>query len=241
MDIPYKDMISAYSVNFFVSLILYRELLPRIGNSTLNHIPTSTVPPRYPAEDHRKYTDTPQAYIVNVSSHEGIFENIPTASTKNGKHVECCFQHNHRGQGRKLLAHASSCNEHGGPRICECGARVRRTRSLSKRLGRRGRKGALADCYGREGWQGNGMGSFLEAFWKCQGRGWNGAVIPDLQNSHLIFVNHSPIVSKFETQPTFLGSELSTEGDPVRLTCEQGRKRTVFSLIVVVFNDVKFI
>ncbi|KAL9123135.1 MAG: hypothetical protein Q9187_000324 [Circinaria calcarea] len=86
-EIPYEDVISAHSVNFFVPLILCRELLPLMGSSKLNPISATTLPPRSPAEDPIKSTSAPEAYIVNVSSREGIFENIPTAGTKNGKHV----------------------------------------------------------------------------------------------------------------------------------------------------------
>lgn len=86
-EIPYEDVISAHSVNFFVPLILCRELLPLMGSSKLKPISTTTVPSQSPVKDPVKYTSTPEAYIVNVSSREGIFENTPTAGTKNGKHV----------------------------------------------------------------------------------------------------------------------------------------------------------
>lgn len=57
-EIPYEDIISAFSVNSFVPLILCRELLPLMGNEM--SIGTTTV--------------RPLGYIINVSSREGIFE-----------------------------------------------------------------------------------------------------------------------------------------------------------------------
>ncbi|CZR60136.1 uncharacterized protein PAC_10032 [Phialocephala subalpina] len=71
-DIPYEDIISAHSVNTFVPLILTREFLPIMGSHS--HLP-----------------DTPQtkplAYILNISSREGIFESRPHHSHKSGHHV----------------------------------------------------------------------------------------------------------------------------------------------------------
>lgn len=70
-EIPYEDVISAHSVNTFVPLILCRELLPHMGT------------PRDPTTS----TTKPAAYIINVSSREGIFEDRTRASCKAGKHV----------------------------------------------------------------------------------------------------------------------------------------------------------
>ena len=81
-EIPFEDVISAHSVNFFVPLILYRELLPIMG--MLKHERSSSTS-YVTIEEAMK---TPSAgYIVNVSSREGIFENTPMARMKGGKHV----------------------------------------------------------------------------------------------------------------------------------------------------------
>ncbi|KAJ5825660.1 hypothetical protein N7474_002798 [Penicillium riverlandense] len=70
-EIPYEDLISAHSVNAFVPLILCRELLPLMGaagsSSTLE--------------------SKPVGYIVNVSSREGILEDMPNSRSKAGHHV----------------------------------------------------------------------------------------------------------------------------------------------------------
>jgi NAD(P)-dependent dehydrogenase (short-subunit alcohol dehydrogenase family) len=72
-EIPYEDVMSAHAVNTFVPLILIRELIPIMGHNS-SEIPSST-------------TNKPHAYIVNVSSREGIFEDRTNAHAKNGKHV----------------------------------------------------------------------------------------------------------------------------------------------------------
>lgn len=69
-DIPYHDIITAHSINTFVPLILVRELLP-----LMNH------------QHSDRRISGPCGYIVNVSSREGIFENNPRSTAKNGKHV----------------------------------------------------------------------------------------------------------------------------------------------------------
>ncbi|KAJ5159000.1 uncharacterized protein N7500_008651 [Penicillium coprophilum] len=68
-EIPYEDLISAHSVNAFVPLILCRELLPYMGTED----PSSV--------------SKPQGYIVNVSSREGILEDMPGSQSKAGHHV----------------------------------------------------------------------------------------------------------------------------------------------------------
>ncbi|KAL4968706.1 uncharacterized protein BDV14DRAFT_129951 [Aspergillus stella-maris] len=73
-EIPYEDLISAHSVNAFVPLILCRELLPYMGIDDPN--PPSSKPITNPA-----------GYIINVSSREGIFEDIPNSRSKAGHHV----------------------------------------------------------------------------------------------------------------------------------------------------------
>jgi NAD(P)-dependent dehydrogenase (short-subunit alcohol dehydrogenase family) len=72
-EIPYEDVMSAHAVNTFVPLILIRELIPMMGYPSLE--PSSSV------------ASKPHAYIVNVSSREGIFEDRTNANAKNGKHV----------------------------------------------------------------------------------------------------------------------------------------------------------
>ncbi|KAJ5328049.1 hypothetical protein N7452_008439 [Penicillium brevicompactum] len=68
-EVPYEDLISAHSVNAFVPLILCRELLKSMGSD----------------RPHR--TLSPSGYIVNVSSREGILEDIPGSRSKAGHHV----------------------------------------------------------------------------------------------------------------------------------------------------------
>ncbi|KAJ5436864.1 hypothetical protein N7445_007749 [Penicillium cf. griseofulvum] len=67
-EIPYEDLISAHSVNAFVPLILCRELLPHMGTENSS-------------------SSKPQGYIVNVSSREGILEDVPGSCSKAGHHV----------------------------------------------------------------------------------------------------------------------------------------------------------
>lgn len=72
-EIPYEDLISAHSVNAFVPLILCRELLPYMGSS--------------PENLYSYLQDRVQGYIVNVSSREGIFEDVSDSRSKAGYHV----------------------------------------------------------------------------------------------------------------------------------------------------------
>lgn len=72
-EVPYEDVITAHSVNTFVPFILCRELLSCM--------------PAFPNLQDDKYCGKPKGYIINVSSREGIFEESPTASAKNGHHV----------------------------------------------------------------------------------------------------------------------------------------------------------
>lgn len=73
-EVPYEDVISAHSVNTFVPLILLRELLPCMGIPKTDLVSTER-------------TSKPAAYVINVTSREGIFESSPQSSAKNGKHV----------------------------------------------------------------------------------------------------------------------------------------------------------
>ena len=75
-EIPYEDVISAFSVNTFVPLILCRELLPLMGlmNQAAEQRPEQK--PDLPSR--------PAGYIINVSSREGILEN---RSPKTSHHV----------------------------------------------------------------------------------------------------------------------------------------------------------
>jgi len=76
-QIPYEDFISAHSVNTFVPLILIRELLPLMGSTKAG----SEQPTLFTTKAN------PLAYIINVTSREGIFESNPDHASKNGKHV----------------------------------------------------------------------------------------------------------------------------------------------------------
>ena len=81
--IPYEDFITAYSVNSLVPMILIRELMPLMAR------------PTDPLSEHTTFASTtkervisiPAAYILNISSREGIFEETPRSSAKNGKHL----------------------------------------------------------------------------------------------------------------------------------------------------------
>ncbi|KAK6209420.1 hypothetical protein LQW54_006273 [Pestalotiopsis sp. IQ-011] len=73
-EIPYEDVVTAQSVNALVPLILMRELLPLMYRQQ---------------DDDKKSQDPnrPAAYVVNVSSREGIFESSHKSSAKRGHHV----------------------------------------------------------------------------------------------------------------------------------------------------------
>jgi NAD(P)-dependent dehydrogenase (short-subunit alcohol dehydrogenase family) len=79
-QIPYEDFVSAYSVNAFVPLILIRELLPLMGQTPSYNSPST-------AQSSSTKGLKPHAYIINVSSREGIFEDYPASSSKRGHHV----------------------------------------------------------------------------------------------------------------------------------------------------------
>jgi NAD(P)-dependent dehydrogenase (short-subunit alcohol dehydrogenase family) len=66
-EIPYEDVISAYSVNSFVPLILLRELLP-----IMRRLQSGV---------------GPAGHIINVSSREALPEHKPGHSAKAGHHV----------------------------------------------------------------------------------------------------------------------------------------------------------
>lgn len=73
-EIPYEDVISAHSVNTFVPFILLRELLSIMGSqSGITNTPRSS--------------SNPAAYVINVSSREGLFEAKPAHASKSGHHV----------------------------------------------------------------------------------------------------------------------------------------------------------
>ncbi|KAF8078304.1 hypothetical protein FPV67DRAFT_1603874 [Lyophyllum atratum] len=75
-EIPYEDVISAHSINTFVPLILMRELLPIMSLPSVSPSPS-------PSSASAK----PSAYIINVSSREGIPECRPSHRAKAGHHV----------------------------------------------------------------------------------------------------------------------------------------------------------
>lgn len=75
-EIPYEDIISAHSVNTFVPFILIRELIPYMRR----HPSDSEASPIDDASPKKK----PSAYIVNVTSREGLPER---RQAKNGQHV----------------------------------------------------------------------------------------------------------------------------------------------------------
>ncbi|GLB36457.1 putative short chain dehydrogenase [Lyophyllum shimeji] len=73
-EIPYEDVISAHSINTFVPLILMRELLPIMSLPAASPPPPSTLM-------------KPAAYVINVSSREGVPESRPSHPAKAGHHV----------------------------------------------------------------------------------------------------------------------------------------------------------
>ncbi|PPQ97009.1 hypothetical protein CVT26_006446, partial [Gymnopilus dilepis] len=77
-EIPYEDVISAHSVNTFVPFILIRELLPFMFGIR------SSFQGQHIGDAGRS---RPAAYIVNVSSREGISESKPGSGAKAGHHV----------------------------------------------------------------------------------------------------------------------------------------------------------
>ena len=81
--IPYEDFITAYSVNSLVPMILIRELMPFMAQQT--H--TSKKDTMFASSTKDRLSPIPTAYILNISSREGIFEETPRSSAKNGKHL----------------------------------------------------------------------------------------------------------------------------------------------------------
>ncbi|KAK4161383.1 3-oxoacyl-reductase 4 [Cladorrhinum sp. PSN259] len=69
-EIPYEEVVSAHAINALVPLILCRELLPIMGNSS---------PPPGKTK--------PLGYILNISSREGLFEHLPMHLRKKGTKV----------------------------------------------------------------------------------------------------------------------------------------------------------
>ncbi|KAM7190695.1 3-oxoacyl-reductase 4 [Rhypophila sp. PSN 637] len=91
-EIPYEDIISAHAVNAFVPLILCRELLPLMGELKSNRpppppTPQSTTSSRKATNRTNHIPPKPLAYILNISSREGLFESTPSHSHKKGHHV----------------------------------------------------------------------------------------------------------------------------------------------------------
>lgn len=95
-EIPYEDVVTAQSVNALVPLILMRELLhlmyrqqdddkqPQGENSA--PCPSSHTPDGELTAENID-PNRPAAYVVNVSSREGIFESSHKSSAKRGHHV----------------------------------------------------------------------------------------------------------------------------------------------------------
>ncbi|KIL61477.1 hypothetical protein M378DRAFT_166935 [Amanita muscaria Koide BX008] len=86
-EIPYEDVISAHSVNTFVPFILIRELLPFMNHQRNSGFNNDTYVPHSPPKFGKKSAATgkPAAYIINVSSREGLPERRRQA--KDGHHV----------------------------------------------------------------------------------------------------------------------------------------------------------
>ncbi|MCJ1323320.1 hypothetical protein MMC15_008676 [Xylographa vitiligo] len=136
-EIPYEDVISAHSVNFFVPLILCRELLPLMGK--FKHDTISPASPNTPSSTASSPAWTkPEGYIINVSSREGIFENTPDAGMKNGKHVHTntskaalnmiteteayvCWQKHRVAMNTVDPGYMSAAPEMAGPGVCPIG------------------------------------------------------------------------------------------------------------------------
>jgi len=86
-EIPYEDVISAHSVNTFVPLILIRELLPLMGIASFTK-PTSL---------------DPAAYIINVSSREGIFDSLQFSNSFGSVHIRKTQHHVHTNMSKAAL------------------------------------------------------------------------------------------------------------------------------------------
>jgi len=71
---PYDGVISTHRINTFVPLILLRELFP-----LMSILPSSLPSPSTPVR--------PSAYVINVSSREGIPEKWPAHPSNAGCHV----------------------------------------------------------------------------------------------------------------------------------------------------------
>lgn len=84
-NIPYEDFVTVYSVNSLVPMILLRELMPFMTKQSLT--PAEGDPTSSTCSPTKRSAPTPSAYVINVSAREGIFEDTPTSSSKNGTHV----------------------------------------------------------------------------------------------------------------------------------------------------------
>ncbi|KAF8469930.1 hypothetical protein BDZ91DRAFT_719208 [Kalaharituber pfeilii] len=70
-EIPYRDLITAHSINLFTPFLLTRELLPNLS------LPRRDLPP-HPA---------PTAYVLNLTARESILSPLPGSRNKNGTHT----------------------------------------------------------------------------------------------------------------------------------------------------------
>jgi NAD(P)-dependent dehydrogenase (short-subunit alcohol dehydrogenase family) len=87
-EIPYEDVISAHSVNTFVPLILIRELLPLMGTASFVEGPRPV---------------DPAAYIINVSSREGIFDSLQSSNSFGSVHLRKTQHHVHTNMSKAAL------------------------------------------------------------------------------------------------------------------------------------------
>ncbi|KAK2464462.1 hypothetical protein APHAL10511_003610 [Amanita phalloides] len=88
-EIPYEDVISAHSINTFVPFILIRELMPlmRRDRHHHHHQQPQQDDMSVDSEERKPGPRKPTAYIINVSSREGLPERHIGNQPKDGQHV----------------------------------------------------------------------------------------------------------------------------------------------------------
>ena len=102
-EIPYEDVISAHSVNTFVPLILIRELLPLMGTASFVEAPPLEPQVADPTNTAKPALLHPAAYIINVSSREGIFDSLQSSNSFGSAHLRKTPHHVHTNMSKAAL------------------------------------------------------------------------------------------------------------------------------------------